>query len=108
MITNYKAELQSDKMKNILLSTVDLKVVKLELPAGEMLAEHHSDRSVVAVCIKGNGIFTIGTKQQELSSGDIIYMEPYENHSVKATTDLVLVVNQMNLANSQTKNENKS
>lgn len=96
----YKTELQTEKTKGILVSAPGLKVVKLKLHAGNELPEHHSNSTVVIVCIEGEGIFKIKDAQHEIQTGGIIYMKPFENHSVKAITDLTLIINHMDLDSS--------
>ncbi|MCC2644763.1 MAG: cupin protein [Burkholderiales bacterium] len=106
-MTTYKTELQVDKVKGVLVSAPGLKVIKLKIHAGSELSEHHSNSTVVIVCVDGDGIFTIGFTQHEIKTGEVIYMKPFEKHSVKAITDLTLIINHMDLVDlSQNVNKN--
>lgn len=81
----------------IIIKRNNLKVVRLQVNAGETVPEHSANAHVVIVPIKGEGTFTINQVPQPILTGEIIEMEPNMPHSVEAKTDLELMVIQMQL-----------
>lgn len=69
-----------------------IKVVRLQVPAGSAVPEHHSNVDVVATVIRGEGIFTVEGRAQQVRRGDVVVMHPKQRHAITAETDLEIVV----------------
>lgn len=75
------------------LSVTDaLKVVRLNVNAGFGVPEHHSNVDVIVTVVRGSGDFVIEGKTRAIAQGDVIVMKPRERHSIRAASDLELVV----------------
>ncbi|MEZ7497726.1 hypothetical protein QO200_03140 [Flavobacterium sp. Arc3] len=72
----------------MLFSTVEGKVISLQIGAGEHLKEHLSKVAVLLVCASGNAIYKEenGTTI-ELKSGDFVNIEADVKHSVDAIAE---------------------
>jgi quercetin dioxygenase-like cupin family protein len=82
----------SSIQKELLQATDALKVVRLQIPAGGGLPEHHANVDVVVTVVRGKGTFTVGSEQRALNPGEVVIMLPKAPHSIVAETDLELVV----------------
>lgn len=69
-----------------------IKVVRLQVPAGAVVPEHHSNVDVVATVVGGKGNFIVEGRAQAIRAGDVIVMRPKERHSITAESDLEIVV----------------
>lgn len=78
--------------KEIILKENNIFVVKLSLETNDVIPEHHSKAHVTVTVIKGKGIFKIEDKEYDLEPGVFLSMLHKENHSIKALTQLELVV----------------
>lgn len=75
------------------LSTSDaLKVVRLKVKGGGQVPEHHSNVDVVVTVVAGAGVFSVEGSDRRIAAGDVIVMRPKERHSIRADSDLELVV----------------
>jgi len=92
-------------MKEITTTAVikrdNLKVIRLEMQAGAALAEHDSKAQVVIICVKGTGKINIQQTAHALYPGAVLEMEPRTVHSVKAETNLEIMVIQMHLSTNE-------
>lgn len=78
--------------KRPLSSSECIKVVRLQVAAGGVVPEHHSNVDVVATIVRGEGDFTVEGRARAVSAGDVVVMQPKERHSIVAKTELELVV----------------
>jgi quercetin dioxygenase-like cupin family protein len=70
----------------------ELKVVRLRVPAGGAIPEHHSNVDVVVTVVSGTGDFTVEGRPRAVRAGDVVVMRPKERHAISAQSDLELVV----------------
>lgn len=70
-----------------LLKTKELEVVRLVMTAGKELAEHKAPGEITVQCLEGKIAFTALGKTEELSAGQMLYLNPEEPHSVKCIED---------------------
>lgn len=78
--------------KEVLQATDPLKIVRLEIPAGGSVPEHHANVDVVVTVVRGTGIFTLGNDPRAIKQGDVVVMPPKAPHAISAQSDLELVV----------------
>jgi quercetin dioxygenase-like cupin family protein len=73
-----------------------LRVVAFAMDAGQELTDHSSPRAVVVQMVEGTLRFTVAGDEQQLTSGDVVYLAPDARHALVAETPcrfvLVLVV----------------
>lgn len=83
----------------------NLKAIRLEIKAGAVLAEHASKAHVLIVCVKGKGIFNINEIAHPIDVGVVLEMELNTLHSVKAETDLEIIVLQITLPSNESSSD---
>jgi quercetin dioxygenase-like cupin family protein len=69
-----------------------IKVVRLGVPAGTAVPEHHSNVDVIATIVRGEGSFTVEGQSRAVHAGDVVTMSPRARHAITADTDLEIVV----------------
>ncbi|KYF51442.1 hypothetical protein BE04_34550 [Sorangium cellulosum] len=75
-----------------------LEVLRLVVPAGSVVPEHHAAVDVVVVVVGGSGVFTVAGEPRRIGRGDVIDMAPAVRHAIAAEEDLTLVVVRARLA----------
>jgi quercetin dioxygenase-like cupin family protein len=75
-----------------IFSADGLKVVRLTVPAGGAVPEHHANVDVVVSIVRGAGSFVVDQKERRVRQGDVIVLPPRAPHSVTADEELELIV----------------
>lgn len=70
-----------------LIKTKCLEVVRLVMPAGKEISEHQARGEITVQCLEGKIAFTALGKTQELTAGQMLYLEAGEPHAVKCIED---------------------
>jgi quercetin dioxygenase-like cupin family protein len=60
-----------------------LEIVRLVMPAGKEIAEHKAPGEITVHCLEGRIAFTALGKIQELTAGQLLYLNAGEPHAVK-------------------------
>ena len=60
--------------------------------AGEQIAEHKAPGEITVQCLEGCVKFTVDGRSQELTSGDMLYLEAAKPHAVEAVKDSSVLV----------------
>jgi quercetin dioxygenase-like cupin family protein len=68
------------------------RVMQLQLRAGTAMPAHSAPERVLVVVLAGRGSFGFGAEQVALHERQVLHMAPGEEHSVKAETDLDLLL----------------
>ncbi|MGB3393449.1 MAG: cupin domain-containing protein [Stenotrophomonas sp.] len=68
------------------------RVMQLQLKAGTAMPAHSAPERMLVVVLAGRGSFGFGTEQVALHERQVLHMAPGEEHSVKAETDLDLLL----------------
>lgn len=77
----------------ILSSTRKARAIALDLPAGEMLADHQVHEDAWIIIIDGDVSITSDTGETvEAQAGSLVHFAPAERHEVKAITDARLLL----------------
>lgn len=78
--------------KQVVSASEGVRVVRLAVPAGGVVPEHHASVDVVATIVRGTGEFSVEGTPRAVACGDVIVMKPRQRHAIRADTDLELVV----------------
>ncbi|KAB8029965.1 cupin domain-containing protein [Fluviispira multicolorata] len=93
--------------RTLLRKDKNIFVVKLNLQEGDFIPEHNSKAVVTAIVVSGEGEFKIEEKTVKLTSGVYLEMMPFENHSIRASKPLELVVHHILLDEIHSHNDEK-
>lgn len=69
--------------------------VNIQLKTGETIAEHDSSKDVVIIVRSGAVIFDVEGTETVVTRDAILYMKPFEKHSLRATEDADILVIQI-------------
>lgn len=94
--------------RNIILKDPCIFVVKLTLEDGDIIPEHHANAYVTATVLSGSGVFTVEGKENFLNPGTFISMLPNEKHSIKASTNLEIIVHHITLGKNEAKKQGEN
>lgn len=75
-----------------LLKTDKLQIMRVVLPAGEGMPQHHVEGEVSILCIEGLVIVRAPGRNCKLAPGQLVVLPPVEPHSVLAEDDSSLLV----------------
>lgn len=86
------ALLQGADVSTSLLKTAQLQLMRLVLPAGSSLPEHHVAGELTLQCLQGRCEVATPTCTRALAAGDLLVLPAGEPHSVQAAADTVLLL----------------
>ena len=72
---------------NTLVRTADVEVIRLIVRSGKEIPEHKAKGDIVVQCLEGAVAFTFSGKTENLRSGDLLFLDIGEPHSVKGIED---------------------
>jgi quercetin dioxygenase-like cupin family protein len=75
-----------------LVKTEALEVIRLVLPRGKEIPTHETRGEVTVHCLEGRVAFTAGGVAHELESGQLLYLQCEQPHSVLGIDDASLLV----------------
>jgi quercetin dioxygenase-like cupin family protein len=75
-----------------LVRAQSLEVIRLSLNAGEEIPPHHARGEIVVQCLDGHIAFTARGQTRELRPGQLLYLSPGEEHSLKSIEKSIVVV----------------
>ena len=70
-------------------------IINIQLKKGETIAEHDSSKDVVIVVRSGSVIFDVEGTETVVKPDNMLYMKPFEKHSLLAVEDTDLLVFQI-------------
>lgn len=84
---------EKQKFANRVLNQSKYDVVHIHMKKDEEITTHHAKVETLIVVRTGKVLFVVEDKTIELTNEEILQMEPYEKHSLKAIeeTDLLLM-----------------
>ena len=85
----------ADTKTSTLLKTDAFEVLRLNLPAGKIIAEHKARGEISVQCIEGRVTFTAMGKANELTAGKMPFLSAAEPHAVEALENSSLLVTLM-------------
>lgn len=68
------------------------KVVQIQLQEGQAIPSHATNADVLIVVQKGKVSFEVAGETVELTPGELLYMEPKEQHGLIALQDVELLL----------------
>ena len=74
-----------------LAKTGDLELIRLVLPAGKKIPTHKAPNEITVQCLEGRVAFTADGKTQELTPGQLLYLDTSERHAVKGIANSSLL-----------------
>jgi quercetin dioxygenase-like cupin family protein len=75
-----------------LLRAQSLEVIRLSLNAGDEIPAHHARGEIVVQCLDGRIAFTAQGQTRDLRAGQLLYLSPGEEHSLKSIEQSIVVV----------------
>lgn len=89
-IANVLAE-QEKKMGKV-LDHGQFDLLNVQLRAGEEIPAHSAKNTVIIIVRKGDVVFNVEGEDVQLTSEDVLLLEPNEIHGLKAVTDVDIIV----------------
>ncbi len=89
--TPYVVE-EKNKHVGKVLSGANYEIMNIQLKKGEKIPTHHADCDVLIIVRSGTVLFTVEEEKVELSSENILQMNPFEKHSLESLEDADLLV----------------
>jgi quercetin dioxygenase-like cupin family protein len=75
-----------------LAKTDELELVRLVLPKGKVMPEHHVPGEVTLLCLQGEVSVVLHGGEQRLGPGQMLYLLGGQAHGVRAEQDAVLLL----------------
>ena len=75
-----------------LVKSSTLEVIRLVLPAGKKIPEHHVAGEITVQCLEGEVDFTAAGETQRLSAGQLLFLSGGEPHALQAVQDASVLV----------------
>ena len=75
-----------------LVKTKTLEIIRLVIPAGKDIPEHHAPGEITVQCLEGRVVFTTGSTRRELAAGQMLYLSSAEPHSLHGLEDASVLV----------------
>lgn len=75
-----------------LVKTHDLEVLRLVIPKGKEIPPHKAPGEISVQCLEGRVAFSDGSRTQELTPGQLLYLETGEPHALKGLEDSSVLV----------------
>jgi quercetin dioxygenase-like cupin family protein len=70
-----------------LMKTDSLEVIRMVIHEGKKIPEHTAPGDITVHCIEGHIVFTVGEHARDMKSGDLLFLEANEPHSLEAVVD---------------------
>lgn len=75
-----------------LMKTQDMEVIRMVLPKEKDITKHSVDGQICVQCLEGKAEFGVEGEKHVLTSGDWLYLERNQPHSLRAIRDSILLV----------------
>ena len=75
-----------------LAKTAQLELIRMVLPAGKEMPEHHVQGEITFQCLSGEIDFVTRGIPTTLKAGDMLYLDGGAPHSLRATADSVALL----------------
>lgn len=81
-----------DAKSTTLIRSKQLEVIRIVMPAGKHLAEHHTPGEITVQCVEGLVRFSVNGEPRTIHAGDMLLLEAGTPHSLEALDDASLIV----------------
>ena len=85
----------TNKKGTRLFGNTDVHVINLQMRAGESIPTHNAPGTVIVTVRSGSVLFNVEGVETTLTTNDVLVMEPLENHSLTAVTDVDIIVTKL-------------
>lgn len=75
----------------LLVDSPEARAVLFSIKAGQAIPAHVSPSRVLMYCAQGKGSFLKGESQVPVQPGTLVACDPYENHGMSATEDMLVL-----------------
>jgi quercetin dioxygenase-like cupin family protein len=75
-----------------LVKTKTLEIIRLVIPAGKDIPEHHAPGEITVQCLEGRVTFAVGSTRHDLAAGQMLYLSSAEPHSLYGLEDASVLV----------------
>jgi quercetin dioxygenase-like cupin family protein len=88
MLSRSKASQPSPFLTEVLLSRFALRIIHIEIPAGESLSTHAAAFDAALIVVHGDGRVTVENGDVDVCAGSVVGLLPGELHAVHAQSPL--------------------
>lgn len=85
-----------DSKPKLIVKTAPMNVMRLQIPAGKEIPEHHAAQEITVQCVVGKIEFRTMGETLTMTPGKMLFLPPAENHSLKAIEDSIVLVTKAN------------
>jgi quercetin dioxygenase-like cupin family protein len=75
-----------------LAKTKELELVRLILPKGKTMPEHHVPGELTLLCLEGEIVVDVHGKERTLHAGEMLYLFGGQGHALRAEQDAVALL----------------
>ena len=75
-----------------LAKTLELELIRLVLPKGKTMPEHHVPGEITLLCLKGEIVVDIHVASRTLHAGDMLYLFGGQAHALRAEQDALALL----------------
>ena len=75
-----------------LVKTKTLEIIRLVIPSGKDIPEHHAPGEITVQCLEGRVNFSTGDTRRDLAAGQLLYLSSEEPHSLHGLEDASVLV----------------
>ena len=72
--------------------TDSIEVIRMVLPKGKKVPQHHAPGEITVQCLKGHVTFSVEGSPRELHAADWLFLLPKQQHELEAHEDSVVLV----------------
>jgi quercetin dioxygenase-like cupin family protein len=77
---------------SVIHDTEDARLVMFRIAPSQAVAVHKSPSTVILTVLAGSGLLTGGAGDQEITTGDVVTVEPSEPHGMRAVTEELVIM----------------
>lgn len=82
----------SEATSTAILKASQLEIIRVVLPAGKTMREHHTPGEITVQCLEGVVEFETDATTQTMQAGDLIHLAPRARHALKALENASLLL----------------
>ena len=82
----------SEATSTAILKASQLEIIRVVLPAGKTMREHHTPGEITVQCLEGVVEFETDHTTQTMQAGDLIHLAPRARHALKALENASLLL----------------
>ena len=86
------AEKLTESVTTTLIKTDKLEVIRLVLPAGKEIPQHHVAGELTVQCLEGRVDFNVQGQTKTLAAGQLLFLSGTEPHALRSLDDSSVLV----------------